>query len=391
MKKIVANIVGQFTELNEALSLSVNLTHKTIAGGIFKIHNKEVSLLQPYDELLKEEIEKKSIILSLEGKGVMSKWVEASFEKIKIRNTFPSLKEEDFYFTYVPSGNGTWISLVRKNTVDQILKKYNIKLEQVIDLHIGPSHVQYLSRFVKELPPCLGENELTFIDGNLKSIVKSPEQPANTSSLLFDNLLPKNMHLPFVSALISLNQLNTQFKFEQWNIATKTQLNKKQFYNVSKLVLGTLLLVFLTNMIINELYKKTYNRISAEASQFENLNRKAKELKDGVNQKTEFINQLNLDDNPQFSSFIDQIGFLIPPTIQLLELKVNPLNKSIRKNKLIDFERNIVVIRGLTSAPSTCNKLKASIRELHWIKRVELTEYKVNKQGIGEFQIDLEF
>ena len=106
--------------------------------------------------------------------------------------------------------------------------------------------------------------------------------------------------------------------------------------------MGILLLVFMGNMVFNQILNGTYNEKVAIALTHTDLVNQAASLQEEEKLKKEFIEKLGLEVNPQFAVFSDEIGETVPQSIQLNRLIVNPLKKAIRKNKLIEFKKEII-------------------------------------------------
>ena len=72
-------------------------------------------------------------------------------------------------------------------------------------------------------------------------------------------------------------------------------------------------------------------------------------------------------------------------------LIVNPLKKAIRKKKLIEFKKEIIEIGGFCKSSQVCNEWVQELRTLNWVKKIELVEFKFNKDNIGEFIIEVSY
>lgn len=393
MNKLLTKIANSFSGLNKAVSCSINLSNEEneVVGGLFSFINNEINLEVELNEIPSDELKKLPIIITIEGKGVLNKFVELPLEKIRVRNIIPNLKEDDFYINYTPNLIGTWVSLVRKDSLDKILNQHKIPFENIIDLHIGPSCIQWLSGISSELPSKLGDSLLKYSENTLVDIEKRNHDEPITSKLLGLTTISYKNHLPLVSALVSLANLNKLHKGEIWNKNTQNQKDKKAFYSTVKVSLGLLLLVFMGNLVANQMLERSYNENIAKSQTFESLNNEAKLLKEEVKSKEAFVKDLGLGINPQFGFFVDEIGQTVPKKIQLNQININPLSKSIRNNKLIEFGNGTIILGGFCQTPQTCNEWVSELRELNWANKIELKEFKFNKDNIGEFQIIITF
>ena len=102
MNKLFNKIATGFSGLNKLISVSINLSNELpqLEGGSFVLSNEEVNFDANIDSFKKEDISSFPIILTIEGKGVLHKFVETPLGKIKLRNVIPNIKEDDFYINY---------------------------------------------------------------------------------------------------------------------------------------------------------------------------------------------------------------------------------------------------------------------------------------------------
>ena len=392
MSKLFNKIATGFSGLNKLISVSINLSDEISEpeGGCFVLSKGEVNFDSDIKSFKKEDLTKVPIVLTIEGKGVLHKFVETSIDRIKLRNVIPNIKEEDFYINCTPNENGTWVSIVRKDLVSKVLEDKNLSINNVIDLHLGPTGIQWLSEISEDLPSFIGASELIYRNNQLESIRKSSSGHLK-NRLIFGVDLEFNKHLAFVGALVSFLHKNSIHKNEFW---TKNALNlkdKKVFQNTVKLTLGILLFVFMGNMVFNQVLNGSYNEKVALALKHTDLLNQASALQNEEQLKKEFIQKLGLEVNPQFAFFSDEIGATVPQSIQLNRLVLNPLKKSIRKEKLIEFEKEVIEISGFCKSSQICNEWVQKLRTLKWVKKIELVEFKFNKDNIGEFTVEVSY
>lgn len=392
MSRLFNKIATGFSGLNKLISISINLSSEfpELEGGSFVLSNGEVNYESCIKDFKKEEILKFPVVLTIEGKGVLHKFTETSSDKIKLRNIIPNIKEEDFYINYTPNANGTWVSIVRKDVVSKILEDKGVSIDNIVDLYLGPTGIQWLTEMSNELPSFVGGSELTYQNNQLQSIRKSSEGHLK-NRLIFGADIEFNKHLSFIGALVSFSQKNSFHKNEFWTKNTSTLKDKKTFQNTLKLTLAILLLVFMGNMVFNQVLNGTYNEKAALALKNTDLVNQSVALQEEEDLKKEFIEKLGLEVNPQFAVFSDEIGETVPQSIQLSRLIVNPLKKAIRKKKLIEFKKEIIEIGGFCKSSQVCNEWVQELRTLNWVKKIELVEFKFNKDNIGEFIIEVSY
>ena len=175
MSKLFNKIATGFSGLNKLISVSINLSSEfpELEGGSFVLSKGDVNFELDINDFKKEDISKLPVVLTIEGKGVLHKFVETSIDKIKLRNIIPNIKEEDFYVNYTPNEIGTWVSIIRKDLVSNILEEKGVLIDNIVDLYLGPTGIQWLTEMSDELPAFVGGSELTYQNKQLESIRKS--------------------------------------------------------------------------------------------------------------------------------------------------------------------------------------------------------------------------
>ena len=392
MSKLFNKIATGFSGLNKLISVSINLSSEfpELEGGSFVLAKGDVNFESDIKDFKKEDITKLPLVITIEGKGVLHKFIETSIDKIKLRNIIPNIKEEDFYVNYTPNQIGTWVSIIRKDLVSNILEEKGILIDNIVDLYLGPTGIQWLTEISDELPCFVGGSELSYKNKQLESIRKSSSGHLKNRKI-FGVDLEFNKHLSFIGALVNFSKRNYSHKNETWTKNNNRLKDKKVFQNSVKLTLGVLLFVFMGNMVLNQILNSTYNEKAALALKHSDLVNQALALQEEEELKREFIQKLGLEVNPQFAVFSDEIGETVPQSIQLCKLTVNPLKKIIRKKKLIEFKNEIFEIGGFCKSSQVCNEWVQELRNLNWIKKIELVEFKFNKDNIGEFKIEVSY
>lgn len=389
MRKLFNKISSSYKGINKVVSLCITLgvEEDSFVGGVYSIKNGEVSFENEINKSNQKEVfSKLPVIVTLRGKGVLNKFVNTPSDKIKLRNLVPNIKEEEFFLNSVPNQQGTWVGLVRKEVLKRVLAKYNIATNQVIDLHLDSVNLQYLKELGQELPTQLDGFLYHFEQNDLVSIKKVDIEDPKSASF-FGAELETQFYSSMISVIVSLSGLNFTNRFHGWVKNSKEQKDKKVYYSTVKLVLGVLLFIFMGNMVVNQLLKGEHNKKVAESIKFQSLNNKAESLKEQVEIKKSFIEDLALESNPQYAFYADEIGKTIPQKIQLIQLDFNPLLKGIRKKKMISFANGVIEIGGQCKSSKICNEWIGRLRAIGWVKKTEFKEFKFNEDNIGEFKV----
>ncbi|SUJ02311.1 Uncharacterised protein [Sphingobacterium spiritivorum] len=104
------------------------------------LHIAETGMATSWQELSKKLEPKVPIALQVGGKQVLVKEVNYISEigTAEILEIFPNFSEESFYFSVHKGQHMSWVALVRRNVVDQLIEEITASGNTVVQLYIGP-------------------------------------------------------------------------------------------------------------------------------------------------------------------------------------------------------------------------------------------------------------
>ena len=103
------------------------------------------------------------------------------------------------------------------------------------------------------------------------------------------------------------------------------------------------------------------------------------------------VDQLQLTKNAQFANLAEDIGKTVPDNIQLTSLNFNPLKKAVRKKKEIAFNSSVLIIKGVSLKSIYYHEWARTLKQIDWVKKIELVAYDVNREKVGEFIIEIKY
>lgn len=389
MASLFSEIKNSLFETNKVLSIQVDIQAGNISlfGLILKKQNEKIEIINSIDNLESEEWKSLPIILTLSGKGILQKRSDQSTEKVKLRNVFPAIKEEEFYCVYAPLTTGCNVCIIRNETIDSILNQLNIRRTQIVDISLESSVLSSYSDTSFELPDIIGGYKFTYENNNVSSFIKTETKGLN---FIFGESLNAKFHFAFISGVAFFLKLNISGN-DVWNMNKKEWKSKKIFQTTLAGLLGFLLVFFLVNLFVNNSLLSSFNEVSSEATKVEDLVNEKERIRNEIELKEDFINKLKLSQNAQFANLAEEIGISVPQNIQLTSIKFNPLKKSVRKKKEIIFDSGIVIIEGVSAKSIYYHKWAKALKSFNWVKKVELVAYEENRDKIGEFIIEIEY
>jgi Tfp pilus assembly protein PilN len=113
-------------------------------------------------------------------------------------------------------------------------------------------------------------------------------------------------------------------------------------------------------------------------------------LKKDLNEKSTFMNKMGLLQAGRTSFFADRIAAMIPASIQLKEMNINPLVKNPNDDKDIAFNVNSIVVKGDCKKNTELNEWIKQLKRFDWVNDVTLTNFTQDKEkNMGIFNMEL--
>ena len=389
MTKLFSEIKNSLFETNKILSLEIVIKSNELElkGIILKKKNNKIEVVQTLTDLNFEEWKHLPVILTLSGKGVLLKRAENSVEKVKIRNVFPAIKEDEFYSVFSPLNSGCFVSIIRHEVIAQIIETLKIKKDSIIDISLEAFVVSGFSGMQMNLPKFLGEWAVNYEEDSVADIKKSDTYKLNR---ILGEDIESRFHLAYLAGIAFFLNLRISGN-TKWDLRKQEWKSKKIFQTALIGSLSFLLIFFLGNLIINNFLKNTNNTISKKAYSVSALVEAKENIQKEINRKNDFINQLQLTKNAQFANLAEEIGVTVPSNIQLTALNFNPLKKAVRKKKEIAFDGGVLIIEGVSMKSIYYHKWARELKKINWVKKIELVAYEVNREKVGEFIIEIEY
>lgn len=351
---------------------------------------KEIETLK---EILSTEI---PIVLVLDGKGILHKKLAAIPEEMEAipKAVLPNASADDFCFQVVNNDNDFWVSLGRKQAVENILNQLKQLGFSVVQLAFGVFSVQHLLPLLESQRTTfnVGYVQANISENKIQDLQKN-EGVFPATVFLGEDPLP-NIALPAAGAAFqqilniphqiyhaaSIDQTAKDFRFQRWFKLFGWALLIGVF---SILLANFMVFSWLDNQIRQQEIELAYHR-----TQLQQLDT----LKNKYQEKSGFFNQNNLLENSKVSFYTDEIAASLPTGIQLLTLDVFPskATQQQRREKLFLFDKRTIYIKGTSRQSPILNEWIKVLEAMDWVKKVKVLPYSEQKGGVGTFELELE-
>ncbi len=381
---------------NEGLQFNAVILKKSKTG--LEVETSHAGIIEA-EELQKFIDSKLPINIVINGKGIIHRKLivnEADSDTKLLERVFPNAKFSDFYFQkIVLSENTVFVSIARKNNIDELLASFIDKGYHFSGISLGPFCLNGIIPLIK-LPvdgltianykfEIVNNERIEDFQDNIndffdKKISIAGEDIQHQSVLSFASAF--DYFFPFqIGGLLSVPMVDK----------SKAELEQKKIYQLGG---WTVLLVFLAillgNFFLFDYYGKQFQQLNTafvgKKGQLENLN----EIKMKVNEKQAFLEKTGLKGISKTSFYSDRIALDFPETISLTHLDLFPLESKIKGNEPIVFLNKVIIVKGNCKKSTELNDWIRILKTKEWINDVSVLNYKQeNVQEPGEFELKL--
>lgn len=321
--------------------------------------------------------------ISITGRGILVKKVARIdiLQPETLHDILPNLKTEEFYIQNFISGEYSFIGMIRRERVDEILKPFNDADLDVLSVCLGPFHTEHILSQLN----CYGDE--TQFDGHIIQTEKSnwssysyePGAGATFPLKLGIEAIEEKFILAYAAAfqlLMYTRLLPTEIDHDLVKHNFSEYKEQRIFKFRSKALLGSFLILLLLNFLLSGIYNSE-NKALMEHMNNNSLSRGSVQLSEKIaSQKEALLIRLGWNKGISYSYLCDQIGQTVPLSVRLSRIHVNPpLVAASARRKTDLFETGKIHIEGLSSDPNDINNWILRLKERSWVRDAVLTSY----------------
>lgn len=354
-------------------------------------------IVEYIDQLSTPMFTKVPAYLSIDGKGVMHFKVDHNSTIADALSTIlPNVKMDDFYIQEKVEQDKKWISFIRKDQLTRLINELDEKGLKIIEIVLGAFPVANYSRVFDEpkdeLNYQLYDRQWAFRGSELEVINKT-EGHAIEYKVDENISLASECLLPFLHALAFFG-VNTDINAQS---IESIEINHNEYFQKRVFQLGgwSVLLFFFLALLINfflfEHYQEVNKNLEAQLSGKKELLDKRNEINQQLEQKRDFIAKSGFSASVKLSYLADRIAALVPSSISLEEMKINPVQMGeYKKYETPIFDLGQVILAGNVSSSYDLNDWIKVMQTQEWIQSVDIMSYDfVENKKKGVFTIKL--
>lgn len=291
---------------------------------------------------------KGGITLCLRGNWVISKEAKLidSLNQQVINSLFPNASMQHFYFQQVDRGGHTYLSMIRKQEVEDLLAQLTVLGFEVLVLS--------LDSFITQ--DFMSAEEAKIDEGLL---------PAFASAL---QLLLKNEPIAIV---------HEEMRKSRMNFFAKTR-----FLGIAYLSAGVLLLLLLLNAVLYHYYAGLGQSAVNERSLNVAETGKFQQQEARISRQVAIIKSVGWTGGLRFAYLVDRMVAAMPYGIRVQEVSVNPIIERNRIGQSRSDSTKIKTIKviGICKEASQLNNWIFALKENSWLQDCQIVNYSVNAQ-----------
>lgn len=302
-----------------------------------------------------------------------------------VKQTFQNINNNDFYYQVDGDNQNSFVTICRRKYIDDLISEYSKRGIAVIGFALGNSIVKNISPYINKDVFYTSNAKIALEKGSIDSI----ESEFESSDYIINGLEVSNNDIVSLSGILYgyLQNGDTQIGFKDKIEELKKDFLDKRIFKVGlNFSLGLLLVLLLGNFMLFSSYSSKIKGLSDVLSVDENQKIQVTRLKENIATKETLIKDLNNVLQSNISKRIDEIAVSVPLTILLEELSYQPLKSTVRFDKKMLFNKQNILVKGVTKKDTDFSLWTTALGEKNWIKEIIFQDLSKGKKGHSTFE-----
>jgi hypothetical protein len=356
---------------------------------------KSLTIKNDFDQLKKEIPPNIPVILSIDGKGVLSKKIVRNPELSIIGQVLPNVNENDFVQQMIEGVNDeVFVSLARKDALHNILREFENHGIHPISLNVSPFRVFPIFKIIQDVPKVLISERYHFIYDNkeakLIEFTKSEKLDVIEDYQIGEQIISSEYLLSYYLAITYFVPDGNELKDEIINTNFNDFFSKKIYKTCLWTSLLFVFFLLLINFLVLNKFSERKRGLEYKVSQNQELLSKLKNLKEELTWKEGFLAQAGAYSNTRLSVYSDQIAKTVPTEILLKRLEIHPLIVKIKNNNEIQLDGSKIEVEGETTNSAILYQWAHDLKDFNWVDDVVVVAYiKDENFNKGSFTFEI--
>jgi|GEM_PF-3325874 len=399
--KILSTINSKqaFIELiNYGNNWKINYIITRLKKGNLYIETKQNNI-NSFDELRKKLPSNLPTHFIINGDGVLFRIVNNT-EQLEanelISDTFNTLDLSDVYFENNNDGNINYLSIIRKEKLNNILNKLRETGFKPASIQAGYSNIHLLGKYLdSNISSVIIEGmSFNFQEGNLQSCNKTKEAKNTSYNIDIENIESEYLNVfclamvgyttnSFASYCVDLAILNQKLFEEMYYSKLATQ--------GWKTAVGILFSLLLMNFILFDYLNKQNNELSQQIYQIEKGRETIIQQEKQSIDDTRILLEYGFLNNNNYSQYIDELSNSLISGMHFIELEINP--QVVQKtSKSLTIKAGYIIVEGINEGAKGIELFEQNVKNKSWIKSTNLRKVsRKNNSSNVYFSLVIDF
>ncbi|PQJ80293.1 hypothetical protein [Polaribacter porphyrae] len=374
-------MIGQLLKYGNTYTAIEHAEHKRFILLQLQRKKKELVLLrkksfQSQDKTIQELKGQKHVFLVVNNEQVLSKSIDFFHEDEKrvVKNAYPNINTNDFYYEVFSKSNTSFVSIARKDTIDTIISEYQKAGIYVVDFSLGNLVIQNLQN-LQDYNQLSTSNAIVAYEN--KELVSINEKELKKNYIVND-LDVANTEVLSLAGIIAYYTQNVSSTIQNELYGKYIQ---KRFFDIGlRTGLGFLLVVLLINFFVFSHYRNEVGTLTGELQMSLNFKNQLNTLQKQVTQKKQLVQSMNAASNKSISKYIDELGSSLPESNLLHQLTYQPKEGIQKKDKPLLFKQNSISVKGISKNDVAFSNWISAIEKKNWVEEVSILNYGKGKK-----------
>ena len=358
-------------------------------------------------EALTPEPEPLALALTLAGRGVLWRLLPGSPAESKVEQVaaltaaLPGVNLNDFYGQYQVGSNGTQVALIRRQLLDPLLEELHAAGLWVVAISLGPydfaTLLPYLPATAKPPVRRVGEFQvhLNAAGDGLSSVDYQPGEEAGTDVFAVGkDVFSSPQVLPYAAALTALVSPTTEGEEPlpvPYVRERRAEWGYRYLYQRLRLAVPLVILALLLgNFFASQHLLDEQNQLAARLGNNQHLLQDVQQLRQATGLKHNFLTSTGWAQPSWNSLCADRLAASLSPGLNLLSLEVAPPAAGPGGGQSVNFQPDLVTVRGQCRDAQQFNAWLQRITKLAWVRAVRDQNFTYDyASGVGTFTFTL--
>lgn len=329
--------------------------------------------------------------LSINSDKVLIKTVSFQENDPKtVSSAFPGLSLIDFHFEILKTPYGSIVAVCRKDYVQNVIKELEQQKIHVLGFHLGITPLQVLAPLFKVEKVTVPRFQIGIEENSIKDIV--PNEDNSGAIYELDDIKITSEYLLSLSILFNYTgaDFDASNNFGEENIHLLNQHQEKNFFKKGVFLgVGLLLVSLLVNTFFFNSYFRKEQQLNEELMFMESQQKGMESKLEAVNKKEQLVEHILNSGSSKSSYYLNKIVALKPLSIGFSDIQYQPLNRSIRPDKQIEYSQNNIIVSGESKDKDEFSQWITEMGKQNWVEKVSVLHYGNAGKDTSTFSITI--